>query len=170
MLQVSVYAGDLAETQYHCNGIPLALSEGMGPEANLPETSRRECKYLSVILASQPGFSGCCRVCQCTATPRQGIKTDFEVFVRYLRRFFPPSLASAGHMCWISEEVTAWSVTLQVSPSVQQTGILTLQCSHETAQHECFLSVQCASSQMKQSLAKKGKNYIPLHLLYVNMV
>lgn len=80
MLQVSVYAGDLAETQHHCNGIPLALSEGMGPEANLPETSRRECKYLSVILASQPVFSGCCRVCQCSATPRQSIKTDFEVF------------------------------------------------------------------------------------------
>lgn len=170
MLQVSVYAGDLAETQHHCNGIPLALSEGMGPEANLPETSRRECKYLSVILASQPVFSGCCRVCQCSATPRQGIKTDFEVFVRYLRRFFPPSW---HQLATCAEPVKKWQhgqLLSRWAHSVQQTGIPTLQSSHETAQHECFLSVQCISSQMKQSLAKKGTNYIPLHLLYVNMV
>lgn len=61
-----------SETQHHCSGIPLALSEGMGPEANLSETSRRECKYLSAILAPQPGLLWHCRVCQCSATLRQG--------------------------------------------------------------------------------------------------
>lgn len=120
-------------------GYPLPSQREWDQKPIYQKTSTGECKWLGAILALQPGFLWHCRERQCSATLRESMKTQLELFVRCLGRLFLPSLASAGHMCSISEEAIARSVALQVSPSVQQTVIPALQPSHETAQRECFL-------------------------------
>lgn len=137
------------QTQHHCNGIALALSEGIYQKP-AEENANSWCIFPNLV---------CYGIAECQCSPKRRHKKPAQGICEVFKKAFPVQFGINWPHGWISEEVTAWSGALQVSPSLQQTGIPTLQPSHKTAHHECFLSVCTTSDEIKL-----GRSYklIPL--------